>query len=98
MPAVRSRTKEGMIMHHHNRIGEILSQMVSLSHHDIDEILVEQRSTPRRFGEIAISMGLCQAEHVWKAISGQSSETPMFVDLDAFGVDTQATVHVSPQL
>ena len=74
------------------RIGELLSQLVELSGHDVEEILHEQQATQRRFGEIALSWGLCQPEHVWSAWSrqvGNGSEVEQ-VDLDRDGIDAQA--------
>src|SRR4051794_28284086 len=73
------------------KIGELLRRMVPLSRHDVDEILQEQRASQLRFGETAISMGLCRPEHVWRAWCGQSSDEIQCVDLDEVGVDSQAT-------
>ena len=78
------------------RIGERLSGMVPLSGHDIEEILSEQYVTGRRFGDIALQMGLCSPEDVWRAWSGQLAESPQRIDLDRFAIDTQAVAHVSP--
>ncbi|MGH7176342.1 MAG: hypothetical protein ACREJC_03080, partial [Tepidisphaeraceae bacterium] len=72
------------------RIGELLSRLVPLSTHDIDEILHEQSSTRKPFGAIALSMGLCRPEHVWRAWCGQLDDVLPTVDLDTFGVDAQA--------
>ncbi len=49
------------------RFGELLSRFVNLSAHDVSEILEDQSSSRRRFGEIALAFGLCQPQHVWKA-------------------------------
>src|SRR5687768_5822111 len=49
------------------RIGELLSGIVPLSNHDVEEILQEQSGTHRKFGEIALAWGLSQPEHVWNA-------------------------------
>ncbi len=73
------------------RFGELLKRLVPLSTHDVDEILQEQRASNLRFGETAISMGLCRPEHVWRAWCGQSSDEIERVDLDEVGVDAQAT-------
>jgi hypothetical protein len=76
-----------------DRIGEILSRIISLSNHDIEEILHEQRATRRPFGDIALAMGLCQPEDIWQAWSGQLDGTngsPRKVDLETIGVDAQA--------
>ena len=76
-----------------NRIGEILSRIIPLSHHDIEEILQEQRHSRRPFGDIALSMGLCQPADIWQAWSGQL-DCPdggiKIVDLDTIGIDSQA--------
>ena len=76
------------------RIGERLSGMIPLSGHDIEEILSEQGATGKRFGDIALQMGLCTPEDIWRAWSGQLAETPQRVDLDTFGVDAQAIAHL----
>ena len=73
------------------RMGELLKTLVPLSAHDVDEILSEQRASQQRFGETAISMGLCRPEHVWRAWCGQSSDQIEHVDLDEVGIDAQAT-------
>ena len=74
------------------RIGELLSELVELSGHDVEEILHEQQTTQRRFGEIALSWGLCQPEHVWSAWSRQvgNGTDVQRVDLDRDGIDAQA--------
>jgi hypothetical protein len=74
------------------KIGELLSQLVELSGHDVEEILHEQQATQRRFGEIALSWGLCQPEHVWSAWCRQVGEGSArdHVDLDRDGIDAQA--------
>jgi hypothetical protein len=74
----------------HQRIGEVLRRLVPLSAHDVDEVLQEQRGTPRRFGEVAISLGLCRPEHIWKAWATQSTESVQHVDLNEVGIDAQA--------
>jgi type IV pilus assembly protein PilB len=76
-----------------DRIGELLSRIIPLSTHDIEEILHEQRSTHRPFGDIALAMGLCQPQDIWQAWSGQldgPDGKPRMVDLDTIGVDSQA--------
>ncbi len=72
------------------RMGERLSRMVPLSGHDIEEILSEQISTGRRFGDIALRLGLCRPEHIWRAWSNQLAESPQRVELNDFGIDAQA--------
>ena len=76
-----------------DRIGDILSRIIPLSGHDIEEILQEQRYSHRPFGDIALSMGLCQPSDIWQAWSGQLDGPDggiKQIDLDAFGVDSQA--------
>jgi len=80
------------------RFGEILGRIVPLSRHDVEEILHEQAVTGKRFGHIALSMGLCRPEHVWKAWRGQLNGMPRTIDLHEFGVDTQALQHIDPQV
>ena len=74
------------------RIGELLGQMVALSGHDVEEILSEQHTSNRRFGEIALSWGLCQPEHIWSAWCRQVQDVAECetVDLDRDGIDAQA--------
>ena len=72
------------------RFGELLSRMVPLSGHDVEEILQEQSATRRRFGEIALAWGLCKPEHVWNAWCQQSEGGTETVDLEKIGVDSQA--------
>ena len=72
------------------RIGELLSRMVPLSGHDVEEILQEQSSNRRRFGDIALSWGLCRPEHVWDAWVQQSADGTETVDLEKIGIDAQA--------
>jgi len=79
---------------HHARIGELLSRMAHLTGHDVEEILEEQTLSRRRFGDIALSWGLCQPEHVWTAWYSQLGDGAMRVDLDETGIDAQAVVQV----
>jgi type IV pilus assembly protein PilB len=72
------------------RIGELLCRLVSLSTHDIEEILEEQKYTGRRFGEIALAWGLCTPTDVWHAWSDQLGEHVQNVNLHSVGIDTQA--------
>ena len=73
------------------RFGELLSRMVPLSGHDVEEILSEQNANRRKFGDIALSWGLCKPEHVWDAWVQQSCHHgDAAVDLEKVGVDAQA--------
>lgn len=76
------------------RIGERLSGMVPLSGHDIEEILSEQSGSGKRFGDIAMELGLCTPEHIFRAWSSQLAESPQRVDIESFGVDSQAIAHL----
>jgi len=80
------------------RFGELLGRLVNLSRHDVDEILVDQVASHRRFGEIALSWGLCQPEHVWQAWSDQLLTQVQKVDLDALGIDSQAAAMIHPEV
>ena len=70
--------------------GELLGRLVTLSRHDVSEILAEQSLTRQRFGDIALSRGLCEPEHVWAAWADQLVTDVKRVDLDVLGVDAQA--------
>src|SRR5688572_10413160 len=72
------------------RIGELLSRIVPLSGHDVEEILQEQTANRRKFGEIALSWGLCRAEHVWDAWCQQSNQEQHVIDLERVGIDARA--------
>jgi len=74
------------------RFGELLSRLVHLSGHDIDEILAEQTASHRRFGEIALALGMCTPENVWQAWCEQLLTQVQKVDLEALGVDAQAAI------
>lgn len=80
------------------RFGELLSRLVNLSRHDVNEILEEQCATHHRFGEIALSLGLCAPEHVWQAWCDQLLLQVQDVDLDKLGVDSQAAGLISGDL
>ena len=80
------------------RIGELLGRMGKLSGHDIDEILQEQSATGHRFGDIALTWGMVQPEHIWMAWCSQLQEGVEAVDLDCMGVDAQATARVPADL
>src|SRR5208282_4396358 len=80
------------------RIGELLSRLVPLTSHDIEEILQEQRGSKRRFGEIALAWGLCQPEHIWSAWYMQIEHRIDKVDLRSFGIDSQALTMIPREL
>ncbi|HEX8339960.1 MAG TPA: hypothetical protein VF624_03535 [Tepidisphaeraceae bacterium] len=78
------------------RIGQILSRLVPLSDHDVEEILHEQKSSRLRFGEAALALGFARPGDVWSAWCEQRACDGGEVDLDAIGVDAQATRCVTP--
>ena len=78
--------------------GEVLKRFVPLSAHDVSEILEHQAVSGRRFGEIALLLGLCRPQDVWQAWSAQLAGRPTPVDLDRVGVDTQALARLDRSL
>ena len=72
------------------RIGEVLSKFTGMSSMDVEEILQDQTVTNRRFGEIALSWGLCAPQDVWQAWYSQLDQDWPSVDLDDLGIDSQA--------
>ena len=72
------------------RFGELLGRLVHISSHDVEEILNEQNGSHRKFGDIALSWGLCQPEHVLSAWCEQLVANAQTADLDTIGVDSQA--------
>jgi hypothetical protein len=80
------------------RFGDFLGRLVNLSRHDVDEILEEQSATKHRFGEIALSWGLCAPEHVWQAWCDQLLSQVQKVDLEKLGVDSQAAALIPAEL
>jgi type IV pilus assembly protein PilB len=70
------------------RIGQILSESVPLSEHDVEEILNEQKSTRQRFGDAALALGKARPDQVWSAWLIQLKEQP--VDLSRFSPDRAA--------
>lgn len=72
--------------------------MAHLTGHDVEEILEEQTLSRRRFGDIALSWGLCQPEHVWNAWYSQLGEESVRVDLEETGIDAQAVMQVPAEV
>jgi hypothetical protein len=72
--------------------------MGKLSAHDIDEILQEQSASPHRFGDIALTWGLVQPEHIWKAWCDQIHDASPTVDLQDIGIDAQAAARLPATL
>ena len=81
-----------------DRIGELLGRIVPLSGQDVAEILEEQKMSHRKFGQIALSWGLCQPEQLWQAWCDQMLNSPHKIDLDEVGLDTQALQHVPREI
>ena len=77
-----------------DRFGEFLSRFVSISRHDVYEVLEEQSGTRKKFGQIALQFGLCEPVHVWQAWSAQLLGRTPRVNLSEFGIDAQATADV----
>ncbi len=82
------------------RFGDVLRRFVPISRHDIEEVLQEQagEGRRRRFGEIALSLGLCRPEHVWQAWCFQLSQHSQKVKLRDLGIDSQATIYMTPAM
>jgi hypothetical protein len=80
------------------RIGTLLCQMGKLSEHEVDEILEEQASSRQRFGQIALTWGMCEPQHVWQAWAMQAAETGEPVNLETIGVDAQAAARLSREM
>jgi general secretion pathway protein E/type IV pilus assembly protein PilB len=80
------------------RMGDLLARIGRLTPHDIDEILAEQRHRRQPFGQIAISLGFCEPEHVWAAWCSQLVDRVEAVDLDRIGIDSQATEFLPREL
>lgn len=78
--------------------GQLLSRHVRLSDLDIEEILHEQKTTSRRFGEAAMSLGLASPEHVLRAWVDQLADGPQRVNLSSTGVDARAVGLVPAEL
>lgn len=79
-------------------IGQVLSRMGKLSSIDIDEILFEQAMSHRRFGEIALSWGLCEPDHLADAWCQQLTEDSQSVDLTHVGVDSDAVTALPAEM
>ena len=80
------------------RIGEILRDMGILQDADIETILKAKSRSPRRFGHIAVDLGLASPEHVWEAWSRQLADGERFVDLSEIGVDSRAATCIPATL
>jgi Type II secretion system (T2SS), protein E, N-terminal domain len=74
------------------RIGELLSRIIPLSDHDVEEILHEQSATNQPFGDIALRLGMCKPEHILRAWLRQLEKRTDRVSIEKVGVDAQALV------
>jgi hypothetical protein len=79
-------------------IGQILKDMGRLSPLDIDEILSEQAVSRRQFGDIAMSWGLCDAEHILEAWCVQMGDDREQVDILRTPVDIHALMCIPAQV
>lgn len=80
------------------RLGEYLSRQLPLTPLDIEEILTEQGQSRKPFGELALELGPCTPEHVWRAWLAQLEGEPRRVDLQRVGVDAQAVAALPPDI
>lgn len=80
------------------RIGELLSRIIPLSDHDVEEILHEQAASNQKFGDIALRLGLCKPEHVLQAWLHQLETRTERVSIWRIGVDAQALTHLNRSL
>lgn len=78
----------------HQLIGQVLTGMGRLSSIDIDEILEEQAISGMKFGEIAVSLGICQREQICEAWCTQLADEIRSAGLDHVGVDLTAAACV----
>jgi hypothetical protein len=81
-----------------HRFGELMRRLMPLSQHDIEEILQEQASSNRRFGEIAMAMGLATPEQVWRVWLDQLEGRTERVALADIGIDAQAVRYLPANL
>ena len=86
-----------MMTKHSTRIGDILREMDVLTTVDITRILLEQKRTSERFGQIAIRWSLATEEQINEAWARQLVAERRSIDLDDFGVDPQALNTLTPE-
>ncbi len=77
------------------RIGELLSRIIPLSEHDVEEILHEQAASNQKFGDIALQLGLCKPEHILQAWLHQLETRTQRISVARMGVDAQALTHLT---
>ena len=78
--------------------GQCLGRVVELSQHDVAEILVDQVTSRRRFGEVALAWGLCQPQDVWRAWWQQLTHLSSHVNLNEIGIDAQSVLSLPKPL
>lgn len=76
------------------RMGEALRRMGKLSTIDVDEILFEQEVAPRRFGDIAVSWGLCRQEDIAQVWCDQF----VAASIDVAEIDSVALDCIPPEM
>jgi hypothetical protein len=79
-------------------MGEVLSRMGKLSSIDIDEILEQQAVSHQRFGEIAVSWGLCEPVDLCEAWCVQFTEGVEGIDLTHGGLDARLILSLPAEL
>ena len=79
-------------------IGQVLSRMGKLSSIDIDEILEQQAVSHQRFGEIAVSWGLCEPVDLCEAWCVQFSEGVEAADLACGAIDARLVLSLPARL
>lgn len=77
------------------RIGEVLCQMGIMHRGDVYRILVQQRRTRQKFGQVAIRLGLATQEQIWEAWARQLAEREG-IALEEVGSDTPALETLPP--
>lgn len=78
------------------RIGEVLRQMGVITDRDVERILVHQRCTRQKFGQIAVRWGLATQEQIWEAWARQFAARGGW-DPTELGSDTAALEAVPRQ-
>ena len=76
------------------RIGQILRDMGVISAHEVEEILVQQRRSRQKFGQIVRTWSLAKPEQIWEAWCRQLVQREVRIDLNEIGVDTHAVTKV----
>ena len=77
-------------------IGQVLRRMGKVDDIDVQEILSQQERTRQKFGEIALSWGLCDPDNLCEAWCAQLAGGVERVDLQQTGIDSHAT-HAVPR-